>query len=328
MDLEYLLFLQSLREGISPAVTSALVVVSELVTGMLPILTAMLLYWCVDKQAGTLMVLSMTGAPVLNQTIKNTACVYRPWIRSESLHLVDAVRASAGGYSFPSGHTTMAVAFYGSLARWLRQFGRIFVPLCMTMAVLTAFARNWLGAHTPQDVVVAFVVSLLFMKGAAWLLEWVHRHPERDLLVAGIGLALCAAMLIYVTVKPYPLDYAADGSLIVDPAQMLEGCYTAAGGLSGFLIGWALERRLICFRVDGCIKRRVLRFVFGVLMVLCVYKVSGAVFRRMLHADWHSFMSMLVVVLAAVAGYPAIVAWAQRRYGEGSSRIDTKETRK
>ena len=57
MDIEYLLFLQNLREQAGPWVTAALLQISELMVSILPVLAAAAMYWCVDKKSGRLMIL-------------------------------------------------------------------------------------------------------------------------------------------------------------------------------------------------------------------------------------------------------------------------------
>ena len=313
MDIEYLLFLQNLRELAAPWVTEALLRISELMVSTLPVLLAALIYWCVDKKAGQLIVFCTAGAPTLNQLIKNTACVYRPWIRDPRLHIAQAAAASATGYSFPSGHTTLAVAFYGSLASYLKRFSRWLIVPCVVMAVMTAFSRNWLGAHTPQDVLTALVVSFLFLQMAKVVLAWVDKGKTRDLALIGAGMVFCAAMLAFITLKGYPTDVLEDGALLVDPWDMMTDCYKAAGSLMGFLLGFGIERRWIRFDERGKLSRRALRFACGAAVLMAVRTLSKHTVCVVLDAHWGGLVEMLLLVLAAVAAYPALVAWVQRR---------------
>ncbi|MDI6894898.1 MAG: amidase domain-containing protein [Bacillota bacterium] len=98
--------------------------------------------------------------------------VHRP--RPELPHLV-----SAGGYSFPSGHSFVSFVLYGYLVllvgrlaprwRWLR------VPLLL-VAVGIGLSRVYLGVHYPSDVLGGWAL------GAAWLAltwGWILRAPGR-----------------------------------------------------------------------------------------------------------------------------------------------------
>lgn len=82
---------------------------------------------------------------------------------------VGEIVATAGGFSFPSGHSAQAVACYGALA-WLIAHitvTRRSTVLAWTGAAVVAlaigFSRLYLGVHWLSDVVGGFVL------GAAWL---------------------------------------------------------------------------------------------------------------------------------------------------------------
>ena len=101
----------------------------------------------------------------------------------------------------------------------------------MLLTLLTAFARNWLGAHTPQDVLVGMMIALVVLLLSKHLLNWADGGKNRDWLLATIGVILSAAMLIYTSVKPYPMDVLPDGTLLVDPWDMVTDCYKAAAAM-------------------------------------------------------------------------------------------------
>ena len=71
-------------------------------------------------------------------------------------------------YSFPSGHTAAATLLYGFLAAWLltvlkRRWHALVLLLAISMVVLVALSRVYLGAHYPSDVFAAMASS------TAWL---------------------------------------------------------------------------------------------------------------------------------------------------------------
>lgn len=315
MDLQFLLFLQSLRDTAPDWVTSLLLHLSEFSIGVIPVLVFALVYWCVDKRTGAVMLFSFTGASVLNQAIKNTACVYRPWIRDSRIQLVAQAADSATGYSFPSGHTTCGTVFYGGVALWLKKYSRWMILPCVLLALATAFSRNWLGAHTPQDVLVALVLSTAFLCFASVLFKWADAKPYRDVDIAVFGILFSTAMLVYITLKPYPLDYAADGALLVDPWNMMTDCYRAAGGLSGFLLGWLIERHCIRFDEHGALLRRVVRYIAGAAAVWYVNGKLGAWLPQMLDAHWSQYAAMAGTMFTIACAYPAgvkVVQWLTR----------------
>ena len=122
-------------------------------------------------------------------------------------------RITATGYSFPSGHSMNASSLYGggAIRKDLPRALRIALGL---IAVLIAFSRNFLGVHTPQDVLVGLAAGVLVMWLTGLLMRWVASHPGKDVFVALAGIGLGAAVAVYAALKPYPADYNAEGKLI------------------------------------------------------------------------------------------------------------------
>lgn len=43
------------------------------------------------------------------------------------------------------------------------KYSKWWILPCVLLTLLTAFARNWLGAHTPQDVLVGMMIALVVL---------------------------------------------------------------------------------------------------------------------------------------------------------------------
>jgi membrane-associated phospholipid phosphatase len=105
--------------------------------------------------------LSVFGGLLLNNILKLVFHRARPRFR-------DAVQ-SLTTYSFPSGHTMISTVFYGALAAFVIANSkswplRIFsVAMALTLIVLVAFSRIYLGAHYLSDVLGAMA------EGFAWI---------------------------------------------------------------------------------------------------------------------------------------------------------------
>ncbi|MBR1737409.1 MAG: phosphatase PAP2 family protein, partial [Firmicutes bacterium] len=162
MDIEYLLFLQDLRNATGGIFDEYFNVISKIAVDIMPLLPY-LIFWAVDKSWGYRFLSVLWSGELVNGTIKLSACAYRPWIRDMRIEPAGDAKVAATGYSFPSGHTMCATAIYGTTAVWQRNKRRILSFLCVVMILLTGFSRNFLGVHTPQDVIVGFTVTALIV---------------------------------------------------------------------------------------------------------------------------------------------------------------------
>ena len=264
MDISYLLFLQRLREATGGVFDSFMSYITTYGEELLTMMLAAAVYWCVSKQMGTYTFMTWGSGRLVNGFLKSTFCVYRPWIRDSRVQPVESAKAAATGYSFPSGHTTNATAVYGSFAM-NKTLSRALRALAVLMILLVGFSRNYLGVHTPEDVLVgcAVTVGLLFLM--RWLLARVEKKPGLDLIVLLVGLLLNVLVILYAALKSYPMDYDSAGQLIVDPAKMAIDTYKGCGFSMAVLISWFADRRWLKYEPSGTAGRRVTCYVAGML---------------------------------------------------------------
>lgn len=310
--MNYLLFLQNIRESAPAFFNYFFIFISEgLVSGL--IILPAIVYWCCNKKMGSWMLMNYSGAYFFNQVLKNTACIYRPWIRDSRLHLAPEAVKSATGYSFPSGHTTIAASTLESTAVWQRKRKWV-VIVCCVFILLTAFARNWLGAHTPTDVLTAICCSALILLVNMGIVRFVEKHDNLDWLFVLIGIAVSVGCMFYFELKPYPIDLDANGKVLVEPYKMITDCYTGEGLFAGFLIGWLIEKRFIKFNMDVSTKRKVVRGIIGAVTTGLFYLVIMPLILKAFGAGEHiaHLIKYLVVMLWVTCIYPCFVKLAER----------------
>ncbi len=162
-SLAYSLFVEQLR---SDSMTSFM----QSFTGLLsiPILLVMAIAvaaFAPGRAPGYCVAGNLVGALVLNQLLKSI--VQRP--RPEGFSLITET-----GYSFPSGHSMISMAFLGLLI-WLiwkykgdRPLARAWCALLAVIIVLAGASRIYLGVHYASDVLAGFCVSLI------WLAFYTH----------------------------------------------------------------------------------------------------------------------------------------------------------
>ncbi len=301
MDMEYLLWLQTIRNDFLDTV---LVSITDLVVSPAIYVIIAIVYWCFNKRAALFLAMNIGVGSMVNQTLKNIFCVYRPWIKNPQIVPVKAALENATGYSFPSGHTQIATSGFLSIAVWQKK-RKWLVALCVFLIVLVMFTRNYLGVHTLSDVIVSFFVASLIVFLNGRILAWVDKGKNRDIIVSTAGVITSLVLLIYLTLKAYPIDYNPDGSLMVNPQHMIDDCYVACGCVTGFFTGWILERRFVNFNTDITPQKRVLRAITGALIMLLymwLLREPLAAF----NATWGEFIFFSLAFILILYGYPAI----------------------
>lgn len=306
--MEYLLWLQTIRTDFLDSVLAS---VTDLVVSPLIYVIIAIVYWCFNKKAALFLAMNVSIGTMVNQTLKNIFCVYRPWIKNPAIIPVESALENATGYSFPSGHSQigssvfLTIAFLNKKKKWL-------VAICIFMTLLVMFTRNYLGVHTPADVITGMLVAIAVIFINKKLLTWVDGGKNRDMLVAASGIILSVILLLYLAVKPYPVDLSADGSLLVDPEKMIEDCFVAAGCMFGFFAGWILERRLVNFTVDISAKTRTFRAVSGgIIMLLYAGLIKDKLI--LVHLLWGEFIFYAVAFLLILFILPWIFTKFEKR---------------
>ena len=222
------------------------------------LIVALLLFWCLDKRKGYyLMVIGFTGT-ILNQFLKLACRVPRPWVRDPGFTIVESAKAAATGYSFPSGHTQVAIGIYGGLAAVSRRWTRW--P-ALTLAVLIPLSRLYLGVHTPWDVGVSVLIALaLLLLCRPLLREYTPLLP----VLAAVFL-LAGAFTLYAELWPFPVD--------LDPLNYAEGLkngYTLLGALAGALAAAWLDRNVTRFDTSAPLPGQVLKLLLGLGLTLAL----------------------------------------------------------
>jgi len=129
---------------------------------VLPLLAAVASVFFIKgwRLSATLLLVSTVGGFLLTTFLKGVFERARPELFDSGY--------SASFYSFPSGHATVAVGFYGALtlilAYRLRGFARWAVAgVGVLLVLLIGFSRLYLGVHYPTDVLAGFLAAPLWL---------------------------------------------------------------------------------------------------------------------------------------------------------------------
>ena len=256
MQLLYLL------EGIRmPGLNEFMLAITTLGEETAFLVIALIVFWCVDKRRGYfLMSVGFLGTMV-NQFLKLWFRIPRPWVLDENFTILEQAREAAAGYSFPSGHTTMAFGTFGSLAvtsgrRWLR-------VLLAVLAVLVGISRMYIGVHTPQDVLVGALTSIVLI---AVLYPVVYRAGEKGMKIL-VASMIAFALLLLAFVKRYPFPADVDAHNL---ESGVKNAYTMLGSLIGVAVVYLAEKRFVNFSTKAVWWVQILKAVLGLALVLAV----------------------------------------------------------
>ena len=125
------------------------------------ILLALILFFTIkNKKVGLLISTNLIIITILNQALK--IIVQRP--RPTEYRIINEA-----GYSFPSGHSMVSMAFYGFLIYLIyknikNKYLKIsLIVILSLLIVMIGISRIYLGVHYTSDVCAGFLVSLSYL---------------------------------------------------------------------------------------------------------------------------------------------------------------------
>ena len=305
MDIEYLLFLQRFRESINDSLTPFMEGISLFAVTYL-IMIPVFVYWVVSKRKGLYTLVSYYLCCGFNAIVKLTVCAYRPWIRDARVHPAGDAITTATGYSFPSGHTVTAGPIYGGLAVVSWSWKKFVSVILGIFLLLTAFSRNYLGVHTPQDVFVGICESVFWLIIVAKIFTYLDEHPEKENLLLLICFIVGWLGIAYITFKPYPMDYV-DGKLLVDPQKMMNDGYGDICLLIAFPVAWYIEKRWIGFQAPGLKGAGLAAGIVGLIPLFLMIKFMRPALDGVLGTHWGHFANTFIIVLYCIALWPLVI---------------------
>ena len=174
MDIDYLLWLQNLRGSF---IDSFLLNATDFIASPVMYVFIAIIYWCLNKNAATFLAMNLSFGSMINQTLKNIFCIYRPSVRDTRIMPFEVAKEGATGYSFPSGHTQIASSEFLSIAIWQKNRKWV-IAICIFLTALIMFTRNYLGVHTPQDVIVSLIISCAVIVFNGKLIKWINNKKR------------------------------------------------------------------------------------------------------------------------------------------------------
>lgn len=222
---------------------------------------AIIFYWCVSKRRGLyIMTVGLFGT-VINQVLKLTFKISRPWVKDPTFKPVESAVERATGYSFPSGHTQNATGTFGSIAmsgkRWWVRIA------CGVLILLVAFSRMYLGVHTPLDVFTSLGIGIVLTA----LLYPVFKSDEATEkympIITVVGMFLSLLFILYFPI--FGKDFSQSD---VNYQSGLKNAYTMAGCTIGLTLIYFLDKRYIKFDTGASWYVQIIKVTLGLAITL------------------------------------------------------------
>ncbi len=288
MQYQILKFFQSIQNPVLSFIANMLSFFGE---QTILIVVAIIFLFGVSKKKAFGFISSMMFALMTTNGLKAIFRRPRPFVVHSDL-IADRIE-TAGGYSFPSGHTTTATSFYISLAKAISS--RVLLICAFILSLFIGLSRNYLLVHWPIDVVVGYIIGTVF---ALFMTGYVIRHfddrkwMDRFCLITGTVTAIFS--LIMTPLMTFGVVDTLAFSSLTDMTLLSAGIY----------LGFYLEEKYIDFKECESVKMTVINTLLCVAAVLIIFLVSNIIpekyFRHLVRLSLIGFMVSYLYPLFAV----------------------------
>ena len=200
-----------------------------------------IVFWTVNKRFAYQMAFVYLSSGLINWFIKEIFKV----TRIIGMEGVRSLRVeTAGGYSFPSGHTQSAASFWTLLMLKFKK--RYFYILAVILMLLVAFSRLYLGVHRPIDVIFGLIIGFAWVFAANIIFE---KFEKDNLRTAVIIIPVILLLMMYVQNDTF---------------------YKASGTLISLLLGYIIEKRYIKYSVKSKIGFQLVKIIIGFAIIVLI----------------------------------------------------------
>ena len=292
--MEFLKTLAKIRNPVLDAVMQFFTTFGE---ESLFILLALAFFWCIDKKRGYFLLFTGFAGIAVNQILKMTFRIPRPWVLDPEFEIVSSAREQATGYSFPSGHTQVASTLYGGIAQSAKKKWEWITGLSLT--ALVAFSRMYLGVHTPKDVLVSLAIGAVLVLVLYPIMDRFLSIPAVMLSILGVMIVVGVGNLIFLYTYAFPADVDAENY-----RDALETGWKLLGMVCGMGIVYPLDHYKIKFETEAVWWIQLCKLLGGFAIVMAVRLALKTPLNSLLGAPLGGACRYFLMVLTAGALIP------------------------
>ena len=301
--MSFLYFLESIRNPVLDAIMSVITMVGE---ETLFLAISMLIFWCLDKKRGYIFLMIGFIGITVNQVLKLTFRIPRPWVKDPNFTVVESAIEEATGYSFPSGHTQNVADTFGCIAYSAK---RLWVRIAsVVLILLVGLSRMYLGVHTPLDVGVSIAVAAVLVLGLYPLLERLFQKDKNVIVALGITVLLSIGFVLFTELFPFPAD--------IDLHNLASGqknAYTMLGCSLGLLAACLADQKWLHFKNEAPLLGQIGKLAVGAGLALAIKAVLKTPLLALFggHVSATALRYFLVVIFAGVVWPLTFPLWAK-----------------
>ena len=219
-----------------------------------------LMFWCINKRMAYVTGVAFFLSSLAVQGLKIVFRVPRPWVNDPSFSPVGGAVSASTGYSFPSGHTQNAAAILGALGIQVKQ--KSLKMILLTLPLLVALSRMYLGVHYLTDVAVSLLLTFLIILFARKVVTGDSVEPKSALLLSSF-IIFCAMVVVVLATYLYRNE--------IVTVSHLRDSTRAVGAAIGFAVGMYVECVYIGFSPKTKnLLTQIIKFILGVLGTVAV----------------------------------------------------------
>ncbi len=233
-----------------------------------------LFYWCINKSFGYKLAFVYLTSGAFNTIIKEIVKFPRPigyeGIKSRRVE-------TAGGYSFPSGHTQQSTSLFATLMaaykkKWLYIVGILAI-------LLVGFSRMYLGVHWPTDVIGGLVIGVIWTIIALKFFAWSKNKGKPVLLgVFVIPMLIC---MFFIQTATY---------------------YKAIGTLTALWIGYIIEDKYINYKTKAVWWKQLIKLIIGFIGLFLIKTYLKKLLPLSIYSDFirYALMGIWMTVICPI----------------------------
>lgn len=268
---------------------------------------ALMVFWCINKNAGYYLMTTCFFGATLNQILKLSFRIPRPWVLDENFSIVESAREAATGYSFPSGHTQNSVAVFGCIAQSADKFSKnknirkIICAVCFAFIILVALSRLYLGVHTSYDVFTSIIISSILVIIFKKIFDAAEKNPRIFYVIIAAMLLFSVIYVVFAALQTAETEHA-----IENVASGRKYSWYFLGAIMGIAVAYPLEKRFVNFEVRAPFMIQVIKLVLGLILVVGIKSVLKAPLNTLFcgHLAAHG-VRYFVTVFFAIFIWPA-----------------------